>query len=283
MRLNYGFLFMMAAALLASFLVPTQKLHGKIDALFTPIAYPVRTLAHGVYKNTTEPPKPPSVRNDTRDAEQLRDEIQTLKFQLAEKTRRVAELEQELSDFSSIKSVFDRCRIVKVTGGDAGDSQTLSLSTSVADTFVPDLPVIYPHGLAGRIKVINIGAARVQLVTDPAAKPIRCRFVRYKQDTSDFIPLPLPDKLVEGHGADGRMIIKQAKATELSSNDKKYKLAVGDWVVLDDKDWPTPVQGIKLGEVESINDQKNPLFVSVMVRPDADLMKLQEVMVMVKK
>src|SRR5689334_10986599 len=110
MRLNYGFLFMMAAALLASFFVPAQKLQGKIDGLFTPVAYPVRVMAHGVWQRTKEPDVRPSARNDTRGPEQLRDEIQTLKFQLTQKNQIIEELQHQLKTFTSIdKSIRDRC------------------------------------------------------------------------------------------------------------------------------------------------------------------------------
>ncbi len=283
MRFNHGLLFLMFASLLASFVIPADKVSGKINRLFSPISSPVRRLAHGVYEKTNEPPPLPSEKQDNRPADALRDEIQTLKFQLALKDQQIADLNRQLNEFNSIgKSLFERCRIVKVSGGDAGNQQFLTLSTNVIDNFVTGMPVIYPHGLAGQIEVVGVGAARVRLVTDKGFHPVRGEFVRYMQDSGEFKHLPLTMKVIAGRG-DGRMEIQQCKRTELESADKKYKLAVGDWVVLNDKDWPAPVQGIKLGEIESINDQKNPLFVSITIRPDADLMKLQEVMVMVKK
>lgn len=285
MRFNHGLLFLMGLALLVSFVLPSEKLRGKIDGLFTPVSYPVRRLAHTTYEKTSEPVQRPSAKQDARGADQLRDEIETLKFQLAQKDQAIAELQRQLNEFNSIgKSLFERCRIVKVTGGDTGNQQVLTLNTNLVDNFVTGMPVIYPHGLAGQIEVVGVGAARVRLVTDKAFHPVRGEFVRYMQDSGEFKHLPLPMKVVSGRG-DGRMEIQQYKTTELTSTDKqqKYKLAVGDWVVLNDKDWPAPVQGIKLGEVEAINDQKNPLFSTIIIRPDADLMKLQEVMVMVKK
>jgi cell shape-determining protein MreC len=283
MRVNHGFLFMMGAALLASFVVPAEKLQGKFDRLYTPIAYPVRRLAHGVWERTSEPEKMPSARDDKRGADKLRDEIETLKFQLVQKDLAIAELQRQLNDFNSIgKTLSQLCRSVKVTGGDAGSQQVLILNVNLIDSFVTGMPVIYPHGLVGRIEVVGVGAARVRLVTDKGFPQMRGQFVRYMQDAGEFKHLPLPMKAVAGRG-DGRMEIQQYKASELTSVDKKFKLAVGDWIVLNDKDWPAPVQGIKLGEIEAITDQKNPLFVTITIRPDADLMKLQEVMVMVKK
>ncbi len=283
MRFNHGLLLLMAAALVAAFVLPADALHGKIDNLFWPISAPVRQLAHGVDSRLTVPQKRPSEKNDSRTEGQLRDEIETLKFQLAQKDQQIDDLHRQLNEFNSVnKTLFDRCRIVSVMGGDAGNHQTLTLSTSFVDTFATGMPVIYPHGLAGRLEVIGVGAARVRLVTDKDFQPFRGEFVRYKQDTGEFIHLPLPFKSVAGRG-DGRMVIQQYKTIELDSTSKKFKLAVGDWVVLNDKDWPQPIQGIKLGEVESIVEQRNPLFSTITVRPDADLMKLAEVMVMVKK
>src|SRR5258706_14306518 len=95
--------------------------------------------------------------------------------------------------------------------------------------------------------------------------------------------LPQSPKTVEGTG-NGKMAIKAFKAEELAPpKQTELKLAIGDWVVVKDKDLPPQVQGLKLGEIESIVEGRNPMFVQIGIRPDADLMKLREVMVMVKK
>src|SRR5438105_1064360 len=124
MRFNHGLLFMMALALLVSFVRPIENMRGRIDGLFMPVAFPVRKMAHGVYEKTSDPVQRPSAELDHRPADKLRDEIETLKFQLAQKDQAIAELQRQLNEFNSVgKTLFDRCRIVKVTGGDAGTQQ----------------------------------------------------------------------------------------------------------------------------------------------------------------
>jgi hypothetical protein len=61
-------------------------------------------------------------------------------------------------------------------------------------------------------------------------------------------------------------------------------LKAGDWMTLADQDgWPAILQGMKLGRVQSIRPLlAQPLFAEIVVKPDVDLMKLKEVMVLVK-
>ena len=60
-------------------------------------------------------------------------------------------------------------------------------------------------------------------------------------------------------------------------------IAVNDMVVLDDRDWPANLQGLWLGRITSIHPQPSaPLVADIRVEPVSDLMRLKEVMVMVK-
>jgi cell shape-determining protein MreC len=157
----------------------------------------------------------------------------------------------------------------------------LSIQLPAAVSAAPNMPVAYPYGLVGRLEVVGLGAARVRLITDKGSR-ISGEFVRYHKDTGSFEHLPQLPKIVEGTG-DGRMIIKSVKAEEASPpKHPEQALAVGDWVIVKDKDL-TAVQGLKLGEIEEIVDSRQALFKNIVLRPDQDLMKLREVMVMVRK
>jgi cell shape-determining protein MreC len=145
------------------------------------------------------------------------------------------------------------------------------------------MPVITPDKrMAGRLEIVGIGATRVRLITDNGST-IAGAFKRYSRSDADFQQMPQGIKVLQGYGA-GRMIIHGMKSDEVTPpGDPHHALAPGDWLVVNDPDLPQNVQGFKLGEVDSIRSAKNALFYDVIVRPDTDLMKLREVMIVVKK
>ena len=60
-------------------------------------------------------------------------------------------------------------------------------------------------------------------------------------------------------------------------------LAVGDLVVLSDGEWPPNLQGLCAGRVAGITRQADaPVFADIRVEPVVDLLRLNEVMVVVK-
>jgi cell shape-determining protein MreC len=176
------------------------------------------------------------------------------------------------------------CRVVQVWGNDAGVRQTLSLQGSTFDGLGNGMPVISTLGVVGRIELAGIGAARVRLITD-ANFTIAAEFRRFEPAETDGgngsskrVDTPAFTVTGDGHG---RMTITNLRTAEVN----QAGLKAGDWVTLADHDgWPMLLQGRKIGEVESIREQKRlPLFADIIVKPDEDLMKLREVMVVVKK
>ena len=80
------------------------------------------------------------------------------------------------------------------------------------------------------------------------------------------------------------MMIRGLKIDEVQPpGHRESWLARGDWVVVSDKDLPSLVQNQKFGEIEAIKPGKKSMFVDIVVRPDEDLMKLRDVMVMTKR
>jgi hypothetical protein len=80
-----------------------------------------------------------------------------------------------------------------------------------------------------------------------------------------------------GHGA---MIIRGVSMKDVDH----FGLSINDTVLLDDADWPENVQGKRLGRITHIApEQDAPLFARIQVEPEADLSRLQEVMVMVRE
>jgi hypothetical protein len=60
----------------------------------------------------------------------------------------------------------------------------------------------------------------------------------------------------------------------------KFGIEAGDWVMLEDSEWPKSLQNHRVGKVVSIERRKEaPLFAEIRIRPESDLKKLKEVMV----
>jgi cell shape-determining protein MreC len=288
MRFSPPLLLMMALATLgALFLPPTagESLRAFTGALFLPISSPVRQIAGNVDGRVVKPIASPSREKDgARTNAQLIDEIETLRYQVAFLDDKAKNLDKQLKEFGQIDAKLP-VRHVQVIGGDPGTQQVLFLQLANSDGLAHNTPVFYPKGnemgLAGRLEIIGLGAARVRLVTDKGSA-ITCGFRRYQKDSGKFDALPQSAKTAEGLG-NGRMMIAAMKKTEALPRKEDSHLTVGDWIVVVDKDLGAAAQEKKIGEIESINTGKNPLFVDIIVRPDVDLMKLREVLVPVKK
>jgi cell shape-determining protein MreC len=195
-----------------------------------------------------------------------------------EELRKRDKAQEEMGDLR------DACRAVQVWGGDAGARQTLSLRGSTLDGLGNGMAVIYPHGLVGKIELAGIGAARVRLITD-ANFVLAAAFGRFMPGgpdgkNGDFSRVETPAFTVAGDGH-GRMLITNLLASDVTAAGLKK----GDWVTLSDHDgWPSILQGYKVGEIDSIREQdRHPLFAEIVVKPDVELMKLKEVMVVAKK
>jgi cell shape-determining protein MreC len=53
--------------------------------------------------------------------------------------------------------------------------------------------------------------------------------------------------------------------------------------MLDDPDWPKNLQNRRIGKVVSIDKRKDaPLYAEIRIRPESDLKKLKEVMVLTR-
>src|SRR5439155_9085215 len=126
---------------------------------------------------------------------------------------------------------------------DSGTRDTLELAGSSLSGLKAGMPVIYDGGLAGRVDSTGAAGARVRLITDNKFTVLG-RFVRFKQSGGKLVPVPVntATRTITGAGQ-GRLVIRNIKISDV----KDAGLAVGDWVVLDDPDWPHAVHGMRLG------------------------------------
>jgi cell shape-determining protein MreC len=174
------------------------------------------------------------------------------------------------------------CTPATVTGADSsGVRESLTITTAGFGGLKNDMPVVYAHELVGRVARAGIGGSQVRLITDPGF-PFTARIYRYRTDADGQIVQERVEglqPLVQGVGH-GQMSIRSNISM---AQVKELRIAVDDMVLLDDRDWPANIQGFFAGHIKEIHPQQNaPLFAEIRVEPASDLMKLREVMVMVK-
>lgn len=284
MRFNGILLGLMALAAISALAMPptTGDSFRKVGILFMPVSSPVRQIAGSVDARMVKPaPLPSSELNTGRSAEQLRDDIQVMKYQVEFLTAENNLLHKKL-DAIGVLDTKTPMKFVPVIGGDLGSQQVLTLQIPTGQGVASDMPVMYPpKNLAGKLEVVGLGVAHVRLISDKSST-VTGIFCRYQKDLG-MIEMPQTSKTMHGLG-NGKMVIRSIMSNEASPpGHPESKLAIGDWFVVKDKDLPDEVQGYKLGEIESIADSKQPQFVTIVLRPATDLMKLREVMVQIRK
>jgi cell shape-determining protein MreC len=282
MRFNHMFIFIMAVSALSALVLPrgmADGLRSTMDNVLMPVAYPVGSLA-GAIDSHFEAPRPPIRGADGKiasDAE-LRDEVERDRVIIGNLSERIDGLRRQLNENKSLGSIAQYCRRFTVWGAQPGPRNILNITGSSGDGLRDGMAVINSYGMVGRIASAGVGGARVQLITDSrfvAAGAIK----RYRPDSRQgYLTLQTPPFTVAGDGAGG-LVITNLKRTDV----KAAGIREHDWVTLYDHDYPDIVQGLKLGEIVSITEQRrNPLFVEIAVHPFSDLMHLKDVMVVIR-
>jgi hypothetical protein len=126
----------------------------------------------------------------------------------------------------------------------------------------------------------DVSGSVVQLVTDAkfAVRIGFARFVKRPDGKLDFTMIATNEALATGDG-NGAMWVRNVAWTQK----EEVGLKEGDWVVLRDDDWPDALQRYRIGRIESIERySKGAGFAEIKVVPPTDLLKLREVLVMVK-
>ncbi len=289
LRFNYIFAVLLLLAAAGAFAVPATVLQtprAVVGGLFYPIARPAGAIAAWMHRRTVGDRVPDDATIGTNEAPRgiaaVRTENEALRVAVANLSKQLEALKQLNADRQLIGPVLPLCTPVRVTGGDSGTRQSLLVETYGAGEIEVGQPVVYSGGIAGRIDRVSPGIAQIRLITDRGFR-ISGRFGRFVKDdkgvvTFTLIPTTQPP-LLEGMGQ-GAMRIRNVDLKEITA----AHLAPGDWVVLDDPEWPGVLQGYKLGQIREVSARRdNPLFAQIEVQPAANLMQLREVMVLNKE
>jgi len=279
LRFNQVFVGLLVLAILSAFVLPvdlTNRLRG-IQGLFAPVSRPTRAVASSVHNRFVK-------NRDTRDVTTVKEENAELRVLVMSISGQLDELRRVANDMDRLGDVRALCTRFKVVGDDSGTRDSLAVAASTRDGVRETQPVLSGQGLVGVIERVGPAGAQVRLITDKDFK-VSGRFVRFdtKSKTGEqTLATKIP--LVRGAG-NGLLEVQniEVKETALSDDPLKEKVAVGDYVKLDDPAWPPNLAGRLLGQVESITQQSGaPQHALIRVKPLLDLTTLHEVMIMNK-
>jgi cell shape-determining protein MreC len=275
LRFNHVFVVLMILGAASAFAIPlrmTNPVRAQFQNLVSPIARPIGSFAHYVHGKLARPQK-----LEARDANVIAVENDQLKTTIASLHAQVRSLQELTAERQLLGDVLPLCTPVTVVGGDPGLRESLNLQSTVG--LQEGMFALYSGGVVGRIDRAGYsGGAQVRLITDAGfgVQGAFVRFVKNEQGQTVYQAIKAPYPLVQGAG-NGMMVIRRLPMEELND------VRPGDWVVVEDRDWPLALKGYKLGVVETKEPAPGaPLFAEIRVRPVTNLMHLREVMVMTK-
>lgn len=284
-KFQHVFASLLVLSALSAFIVGrsiTDASRAAVQGIFAPVARPTHLLAgwiaarvHGPRADDNGPG------GSARSSEQILKENQELRVALANLSGQLSELRHLDAQMATIANVREQCVLARVIGGDAGNRQSIGVSTTSLSGLQKGQPVLsFGQNIVGRVDRVSVGGAQVRLITDKDFA-LTCsfgRFVRGPNDALEFATISTPTALAVGTGK-GTMIVESLSMKETQDTGLKEN----DWVVLKDPEWPLALQGYKLGRVTAIAPQaRSPLHAEITIEPYGNLMALREVMVMVK-
>jgi rod shape-determining protein MreC len=160
----------------------------------------------------------------------------------------------ELRDRTSLQTTA--AEIIGVAA--AQDFRTVTIDKGTRDGLRPDMAVIAPAGVVGRIVVPSARSAKVQLLVDRNAAA---------------------GAIVERTRAQGVVVGAGGERLEMEYVSEAYDIVVGDIVVTSGIDGIYP-KGFVIGRVESV-DRSGGAYKRITVRPAVDFNGIEEVLVVV--
>ena len=160
----------------------------------------------------------------------------------------------ELRDRTSLQTTA--AEIIGVAAGQ--DFRTVTIDKGTRDGLRPDMAVIAPAGVVGRIVVPSARSAKVQLLVDRNAAA---------------------GAIVERTRAQGVVVGAGGEQLEMEYVSEAYDIVVGDVVVTSGIDGIYP-KGFVIGRIESV-ERSGGAYKRITVRPAVDFNGIEEVLVVV--
>ena len=194
-----------------------------------------------------------SVRSDN---EQLRQEVARLQIALQQQ-RALAQQSRTLAELLNLREQvkLDTVAAGVIAGSASPDFRTLTIDKGSSDGLRPDLAVVAPAGVVGRIITPSARAAKVQLLIDRNAA------------AGAIVERSRAQGVVEGTGSDLRLNYVSGTADVQS----------GDVVITSGIDGIYP-KGFVIGQIESV-ERIAGAFGAIVIRPAVDFSAIEAVLV----
>ena len=191
-----------------------------------------------------------------RDNERLRQEVARLQVALQQEHAQ-AEQSRTLQQLLDLRLQAQLATVAAgvIAGGASPDFRTLTIDKGTADGLRPDMAVIAPAGVVGRVIIPSARAAKVQLLIDRNAA------------AGALVERSRAHGVVEGTGGDLRLNYLSGTAD----------VKVGDLVVTSGIDGIYP-KGFVVGQIESV-ERASGSFGAIAIRPAVDFPSLEAVLV----
>jgi len=192
------------------------------------------------------------------DNDRLQQEVARLQIALQQE-RAQAEQSRTLEQLLELRSQAQLATVAAgvIAGSASPDFRTLTIDKGTADGLRPDMAVIAPAGVVGRVITPSARAAKVQLLIDRNAA------------AGALVERSRAQGVVEGTGVDLRLNYVSETAD----------VKVGDVVVTSGIDGIYP-KGFVVGQIESV-ERGSGAFGAIVVRPAVDFSSLEAVLVVV--
>jgi rod shape-determining protein MreC len=259
-RQRTGYLFMaviIGHIVLISAQVNTQRGVPLLEAVtfgaFAEVQRGASSLIGGVRTSWDDYLALQSVRSDN---EQLRREVAQLQIALQQQ-RAMAQQSRTLGELLELReqTELDTVAAGVIAGSASPDFRTLTIDKGSADGLRPDMAVIAPAGVVGRIITPSARAAKVQLLIDRNAA------------AGAIVERSRAQGVVEGTGGDLRLNYVSGTADVRS----------GDVVITSGIDGIYP-KGFVVGQIQSV-ERSAGAFGAIAVRPAVDFSSIEAVLV----
>jgi rod shape-determining protein MreC len=252
----------LAAVFLLGFLLLPSQLQGLFQQIGSPVgwvlSWPLRAVA-GVQAGTAELWDGfIMLRGVAEENQELRRELEHLKGQ-NDQLREAAAATERLTALLEFKKQANLSMVAaQVIGRDTGNwYRTILLNKGQSDGFKPDMGVVTPAGVVGRIVKTTSATSVVLLVTDP------------NNAIAGLIQRTRDEGIVEGTTQG----LARLKYIPLLSNARP-----GDQVVTSGLVGGFP-RGLAIGTITKIDKDEGALFQSAELTPDVDVGRVEEVLV----
>jgi rod shape-determining protein MreC len=203
-----------------------------------------------------------------RENEQLKQEVTKLRVSL-EQERSVAQQSRALQQLLDLRSAtgFETAAAMVIGSGADPEFRTITIDKGTQDGLRPDMAVMSPAGIVGRVLMPTARAAKVQLIIDRDAA------------AGVLIERSRVNGVVEGLGS-GEELGFKAGMISLNYVPSSADVKKGDRVVTSGIDGIYP-KGVPVGEIQSAEKRAGGEW-RIRVKPTVDFAALEAVLVVLK-